>query len=114
MLLRQGVTMKPGHLEKGREVALRTLEQLDDLRAKLPTTNLPVLNQQPLQDAKLIESQQSSRARAKTCCSAERSKPAETMASHLVKEFSASRKPKNTRHHRSCQGIQKGDSKSGP
>jgi hypothetical protein len=56
MLLRQGITMKPGHLEKGREVALRTLEQLDDLRAKLPTTNLPALNQQLLHYAKLRQS----------------------------------------------------------
>jgi len=35
MLLRQGITLDPGHLEKGREVALKTLEQLDGLRAKL-------------------------------------------------------------------------------
>jgi hypothetical protein len=35
MLLRQGITVEPGHLEKGREVASRTLEQLDGLRARL-------------------------------------------------------------------------------
>jgi len=35
MLLRQGITVEPGHLEKGREVALRSLEQLDSLRARL-------------------------------------------------------------------------------
>jgi hypothetical protein len=35
MLLRQGITLDPGHLEKGREVALKSLEQLDGLRARL-------------------------------------------------------------------------------
>jgi hypothetical protein len=35
MLLRHGITVDPGHLEKGREVALKTLEQLDGLRSKL-------------------------------------------------------------------------------
>jgi hypothetical protein len=35
MLLRHGITVEPGHLEKGQEVALKTLEQLDGLRGKL-------------------------------------------------------------------------------
>jgi hypothetical protein len=35
MLLRQGITVEPGHIEKGREMALKSLEQLDGLRAKL-------------------------------------------------------------------------------
>ena len=35
MLLRQGITVEPEHLEKGRDLALKSLEQLDDLRAKL-------------------------------------------------------------------------------
>ena len=35
VLLRQGITVDPGHLEKGKEVALKTLEQLDGLRCKL-------------------------------------------------------------------------------
>ncbi|MEB3333467.1 MAG: lecithin retinol acyltransferase family protein [Cyanobacteriota bacterium] len=35
MLLRHGITVEPGHLEKGRELALKTLGQLDGLRSKL-------------------------------------------------------------------------------
>ncbi len=35
ILLRQGVTLEPGHLEKGRDLALKTLQQLDGLRSKL-------------------------------------------------------------------------------
>jgi hypothetical protein len=35
MLLRNGISLEPGHLEKGRELALRTLEQVDGLRQKL-------------------------------------------------------------------------------
>jgi hypothetical protein len=35
MLLRQGITLEPEQLEKGRDLALRSLEQLDGLRAKL-------------------------------------------------------------------------------
>jgi hypothetical protein len=35
MLLRNGITVEPGHLEKGRELALKTLAQLDGLRGKL-------------------------------------------------------------------------------
>ena len=35
MLLRNGVSLEPSHLEKGRELALRTLEQVDGLRARL-------------------------------------------------------------------------------
>ena len=35
MLLRQGITVEPEHLEKGRDLALKSLEQLDGLRAKL-------------------------------------------------------------------------------
>ena len=35
MLLRQGITLEPEQLEKGRDLALKSLEQLDGLRAKL-------------------------------------------------------------------------------
>ena len=35
MLLRHGITVEPGHLEKGRDLALKTLSQLDDLRQGL-------------------------------------------------------------------------------
>jgi hypothetical protein len=35
MLLRHGITVEPGHLEKGRELALKTLSQLDNMRLKL-------------------------------------------------------------------------------
>jgi hypothetical protein len=35
MLLRHGITVEPGHLEKGRELALKTLSQLDGMRLKL-------------------------------------------------------------------------------
>jgi len=35
LLLRNGLSLEPGHLEKGRELALRTLEQVDDLRNRL-------------------------------------------------------------------------------
>lgn len=35
MLLRQGLNLEPQHLEKGRQLALRSLEQLDGLRLKL-------------------------------------------------------------------------------
>jgi len=35
MLLRHGISLDPGHLEKGREVAQRSLEQLDGLRQRL-------------------------------------------------------------------------------
>jgi hypothetical protein len=35
MLLRHGITLDPGHLEKGRELALKSLEQLDGLRQGL-------------------------------------------------------------------------------
>jgi hypothetical protein len=35
MLLRHGITVEPVHLEKGRELALKTLAQLDGLRGKL-------------------------------------------------------------------------------
>jgi hypothetical protein len=35
MLLRHGITLEPGHLEKGRELALKSLEQLDGLRQGL-------------------------------------------------------------------------------
>jgi hypothetical protein len=35
MLLRHGITVEPGHLEKGRELAWKTLGQLDGLRSKL-------------------------------------------------------------------------------
>ena len=35
MLLRQGITVEPEQLEKGRDLALKSLEQLDGLRAKL-------------------------------------------------------------------------------
>ncbi len=35
VLLRHGITVDPEHLEKGRELALKSLEQLDGLRAKL-------------------------------------------------------------------------------
>ncbi|MFM7171401.1 MAG: lecithin retinol acyltransferase family protein [Cyanobium sp.] len=37
MLLRHGITVEPGHLEKGRELALKSLEQLDGLRQGLQT-----------------------------------------------------------------------------
>ncbi|MEB3318408.1 MAG: lecithin retinol acyltransferase family protein [Cyanobacteriota bacterium] len=37
MLLRHGITVEPGHLEKGRELALTTLEQLNGLRRSLQT-----------------------------------------------------------------------------
>jgi hypothetical protein len=37
LLLRHGITVEPGHLEKGRDLALKTLEQLDALRGKLQT-----------------------------------------------------------------------------
>jgi hypothetical protein len=35
MLLRHGITVEPGHLEKGRELAWKTLGQLDGLRQQL-------------------------------------------------------------------------------
>ena len=35
VLLRQGLSLDPQHLEKGRQMALRSLEQLDGLRLKL-------------------------------------------------------------------------------
>ena len=35
MLLRHGITVEPGHLEKGRELALNSLEQLSGLRRSL-------------------------------------------------------------------------------
>ena len=35
MLLRHGITVEPGHLEKGRDIALKTLNQLDGLRQGL-------------------------------------------------------------------------------
>lgn len=35
MLLRNGLTVQPDHLEKGRDLALRTLQQLNGLRAGL-------------------------------------------------------------------------------
>jgi hypothetical protein len=35
LLLRNGVSLEPSHLEKGRELALRTLEQVDGLRTRL-------------------------------------------------------------------------------
>jgi hypothetical protein len=35
LLLRNGLSLEPGHLEKGRDLALRTLEQVDDLRTRL-------------------------------------------------------------------------------
>ena len=35
VLLRQGLNLDPQHLEKGRQLALRSLEQLDGLRLKL-------------------------------------------------------------------------------
>jgi len=35
VLLRQGLSLEPAHLQKGRELALRTLEQLDGLRTRL-------------------------------------------------------------------------------
>ena len=35
ILLRQGITLEPGHLERGRDLALKSLEQLDGLRARL-------------------------------------------------------------------------------
>ncbi len=35
MLLRHGITVEPGHLRQGRELALRTLQQLDGLRTGL-------------------------------------------------------------------------------
>ncbi len=35
LLLRQGITVAPEHLEKGRELALKTLAQLDGLRIKV-------------------------------------------------------------------------------
>jgi uncharacterized protein YukE len=35
MLLRQGIAIDPEHLEKGRDLALRSIEQLDGLRLKL-------------------------------------------------------------------------------
>ena len=35
MLLRQGLNLEPQHLEQGRQLALRSLEQLDGLRLKL-------------------------------------------------------------------------------
>ena len=35
LLLRNGLSLEPGHLEKGRDLALRTLEQVDDLRSRL-------------------------------------------------------------------------------
>ncbi len=35
LLLRNGLSLEPGHLEKGRDLALRTLEQVDDLRNRL-------------------------------------------------------------------------------
>ncbi len=35
MLLRHGITLEPDHLEKGRELALKTLGQLDGIRSKL-------------------------------------------------------------------------------
>jgi hypothetical protein len=35
ILLRHGITVEPGHLRQGRELALKTLQQLDALRFKL-------------------------------------------------------------------------------
>jgi hypothetical protein len=35
MLLRHGITVEPGHLRQGRELALKTLQQLDGLRTGL-------------------------------------------------------------------------------
>jgi hypothetical protein len=35
MLLRHGISLEPGHLERGREVAQRSIEQLDGLRQRL-------------------------------------------------------------------------------
>jgi hypothetical protein len=35
VLLKQGVSLDPGQLEKGRELALRTLEQVDGIRLRL-------------------------------------------------------------------------------
>lgn len=35
MLLRNGITIDPGHIEKGRDLALKSLEQLDGLRQGL-------------------------------------------------------------------------------
>ncbi|MFM7394785.1 MAG: lecithin retinol acyltransferase family protein [Cyanobium sp.] len=35
MLLRHGISLDPGHLERGREVAQRSIEQLDGLRQRL-------------------------------------------------------------------------------
>ena len=35
MLLRHGITVEPGHLEQGRDIALKTLQQLDGVRAGL-------------------------------------------------------------------------------
>ena len=35
MLLRNGITVEPGHIEKGKDLALKSLEQLDGLRVKL-------------------------------------------------------------------------------
>ncbi|MCX5949747.1 MAG: lecithin retinol acyltransferase family protein, partial [Cyanobacteria bacterium] len=35
MLLKQGITVEPEHIEKGKDLALKTLEQVDGLRAKL-------------------------------------------------------------------------------
>lgn len=35
ILLRHGITVEPGHLEKGRDLALKTLSQLDGMRLKL-------------------------------------------------------------------------------
>jgi hypothetical protein len=35
ILLRHGITVEPGHLRQGRELALKTLQQLDGLRAGL-------------------------------------------------------------------------------
>ena len=35
MMLRQGITVEPGQLEKGRDLAIKTLQQLDGLRCRL-------------------------------------------------------------------------------
>ena len=35
MLLKRGITVEPEHIEKGKDLALKTLEQVDGLRAKL-------------------------------------------------------------------------------
>ena len=35
MLLKQGITVEPEHIEKGKDLALKTLEQVDGLRTKL-------------------------------------------------------------------------------